>query len=260
MKELVSIIMPTYNCERFIKESIDSVLAQTYSAWELLIVDDCSTDNTWEYIQKASIKDQRIRVFKTLHNSGSGVARNIGIEAANGCYIAFIDGDDWWYPEKLEKQLTFMQENKYEFSCTWYEDAHEDLTPYHISRPHDPQDLKYVRSGNEVGTPGVIYDTRRIGKVYMPNYRKAQDWGLWLRILQKVDYLHVLPIVSFKYRHNADSATQNKWKMIKAVMTVYQDELHYSKIRAIIAFVLGFMPRNIKRKIERFTSRNIPNA
>ena len=258
MTELVSIIMPAYNSARFIRESIDSVLAQTYTEWELLIVDDCSTDNTKEVVQ--SYSDERIHYFKTPHNSGSGVARNMGIEAAKGRYIAFIDGDDWWYPEKLERQIAFMQDNKYDFTCTWYEDAREDLTPYHISRPHDTQNLKYMRFGNEVGTPGVIFDTYRFGKVFMPNYRKAQDWGLWLRILNKVDYLHVCPFVSFKYRHNADSATHNKWKMFKAVMTIYQEELHYSYFKAIIIFTFGFMPRNIKRKIERFVTRNVPNA
>lgn len=247
----VSIIMPTYNSARFIKESIDSVLSQTYTNWELLIVDDCSTDETWRELQQISQKENRIHTFRTKKNAGSGIARNIGIREAKGRYIAFIDSDDWWYPMKLQKQLDFMYQGGYEFTCTWYEDADINLTPYHVSRPHDKQDFAYMRCGNEVGTPGVIYDTARIGKIYMPDYRRAQDWGLWLRIATKVDYLHVCPFVSFKYRHNEKSVTQNKWKMAQAVINVYKNELHYSSLRAWLVFLFRFMPRNILRKLKK---------
>ena len=107
-----------------------------------------------------------------------------------------------------------------------------------------------MRLGNEVGTPGVIYDTQRIGKIYMPDFRRGQDWCLWLRIVQQVDALHVCPVVLFKYRHNDSSVTRNKWVMVKAVMNVYRNELHYSFPRALCAFAFGFMPRNIVRKLE----------
>lgn len=250
-EELVSIIMPAYNCEKYIEDSINSVIEQTYNNWELLIINDCSKDKTWQILEQYAKKDERIHVFQTPHNSGSGVSRNIGISHANGRYIAFLDSDDWWYPNKLANQLDYMRNNNYEFTCTWYEDADEQLVPYHISRPHDNQSFSYMRYGNEVGTPGVIIDTQRIGKIFMPDFRRGQDWGLWLRILKKVDYLHVCPFVSFKYRHNSQSATQNKWKMVKAVLDVYQNELHYSKVRAICIFTFGFMPRNILRKLNQ---------
>lgn len=247
--ELVSIIMPAYDASQYIKESIDSVLAQTYQNWELLIVDDCSTDKTAEVV--ALFNDRRIMLYKTPRNSGAGIARNIGICKAKGRYIAFIDGDDWWYPEKLEKQLAFMQQHHYEFTCTWYEDSDINLTPYHVSRPHDKQDFAYMRCGNEVGTPGVIYDAARIGKIFMPEYHRGEDWTTWLNILQKVDYLHVCPFVSFKYRHNEKSVTQNKWKMAQAVINVYKNELHYSSLRAWLVFLFRFMPRNISRKLKK---------
>lgn len=251
MTDLVSIIMPAYNCEHFIEESIRSVLAQTYTKWELLIVDDCSTDNTWTILQAQAAKDNRIRIFRQPQNAGSGKARNKGIEEAKGRYIAFLDSDDWWYSTKLQKQLDFMQSHQYEFTCTWYEDAKTDLTPYHISRPKDKQNFRYMRYGNEVGTPGVIIDTQRIGKIYMPDFRRGQDWCLWLRILQHVDYLRVCPFVSFKYRHNDASVTRNKWVMVKAVMNIYQNELHYSFPHALYVFAFGFMPRNIYRKLHQ---------
>ena len=242
--------MPAYNNAAFIGDAAESVLAQSYTDWELLIIDDCSTDGTWDILHRYAKKDRRIHLFRTPQNAGSGYARNIGIEQAQGRYLAFLDGDDWWYPEKLKTQLDFMQRNGYEFCCTWYEDAHEDLTPYHISRPRDKQTFRYMRLGNEVGTPGVIYDTQRIGKIYMPDFRRGQDWCLWLRIVQQVDALHVCPVVLFKYRHNNSSVTRNKWVMVKAVMNVYRNELHYSFPRALCTFAFGFMPRNIVRKLE----------
>lgn len=249
--ELVSIIMPTYNCSRFIREAIDSVVTQTYTNWELLIVDDCSTDDTWEQLQAIAAKDLRIRIFQMPQNGGSGKARNKGIEEAKGRYIAFLDSDDWWYPAKLQNQLNYMETNLYEFTCTWYEDAKIDLTAYHISRPRDKQNFRFMRYGNEVGTPGVIYDTARIGKIYMPDFRRGQDWGLWLRILRQVDYLYVCPFVSFKYRHNDESVTRNKWKMVQAVIDVYKNELGYSPLRAWTVFLFRFMPRNILRKLRK---------
>lgn len=255
--ELVSIIIPAYNCTDFIAESIRSVLAQTYTNWELIIVDDCSTDNTWSVLEKQAAIDPRIRIFRLPQNAGAGQARNKGIEEAKGRYIAFLDGDDWWYPTKLQTQLAYMQQHKYEFTCTWYEDAHADLIPYHTSRPHDKQNFRYMLCGNEVGTPGVIIDTQRIGKIYMPNRRRGEDWCLWLRILQHVDYLHVCPLVSFIYRHNDASVTRNKWDMAKAVIDIYRNELHYSRTRALCIFLFGFMPRNIYRKMNRLCHRKV---
>ena len=105
--------------------------------------------------------------------------------------------------------------------------------------------------GNEVGTPGVIYDTQKIGKVYMPELRTGEDWGLWMRILKKVDFLHVCPFVLFKYRHNEQSVTQDKWKMTKAVINVYKQELNYSTLRAWVMFIFRFLPRNIMRKVDK---------
>ena len=116
MKDLVSIIVPSYNCAKYLPDTIGSVLAQTYENWELLIVDDCSTDNTEEVVK--SFGDDRIRYLKNEQNSGAALSRNYALREAKGRWIAFLDSDDMWMPEKLEHQIAFMEENGYSFSCT----------------------------------------------------------------------------------------------------------------------------------------------
>ena len=123
---LVSIITPSYNSAEFISETIESIIAQTYTNWELLITDDCSTDNTSEIVNKYIRKDNRVKFFQLPQNSGAGVARNNSIKEAKGRFLAFCDSDDAWYPNKLEKQLSFMLENEYAFTCTSYDCYNED--------------------------------------------------------------------------------------------------------------------------------------
>ena len=117
----MSIITPCYNAERFIAQAIESVLAQTYTDWEMLIVDDCSKDNTIKIVQQYVDKDERIKLFCLQKNSGAGIARNKSIEEAKGRFIAFLDSDDIWFPNKLETQINFMLDNNYESVCSWYE-------------------------------------------------------------------------------------------------------------------------------------------
>lgn len=126
---LVSIIMPTYNCAKFIEESIESVLSQTYKNWELIIVDDCSNDNTEDIVKRYCETDDRIKYLKLDVNSGAAIARNKGIEQARGKYIAFLDSDDLWMDGKLEKQISFMEENNYNFTCTDYMQIDESGKP-----------------------------------------------------------------------------------------------------------------------------------
>ena len=127
MRDLVSIIVPAYNIEKYIAETIECVLNQTYQNWELEITDDCSTDGTVDAIVKYLSQDNRIHLWKLDKNSGAAEARNNSIRHARGRYIAFLDGDDWWYPDKLEKQIQFMEENNYEFTFTDFEYADATL-------------------------------------------------------------------------------------------------------------------------------------
>ena len=248
----VSIIMPYYNAATYIRETVEAIIAQTYTDWELIIVDDCSpAPETAEVLRSVSGMDSRIKVIHSEMNGGAGVARNIGIKAAEGRYIGFCDSDDWWYPTKLEEQLHFMQDNGYEFTCTWYEDANERLEPYYTMKQVPRQPYKSMVAGCNIGTPGVLYDTKRIGKRYMPSLRKAEDWGLWMTILRDVDYIYTYPKALWKYRHISGSETSNKWGMLKAVVKMYRMVLGMNVLRAWFIGIFVFLPNNILKKLKK---------
>ena len=171
----VSIIMPYYNAAEYIFETVECVINQTFKDWELIIIDDCSpAPETAEVLRKVKGMDERIKVLRAEKNGGAGLARNIGIKEAQGRYLAFIDSDDWWYPTKLEEQIKFMEENNYPFTCTWYEDANERLEPYYTMKQDEKQTFKSMISGCNIGTPGVMIDTKVLGKKYMPGLRRAE--------------------------------------------------------------------------------------
>lgn len=248
----VSIIMPYYNAAKCIKETVGAIIAQTYKDWELIIVDDCSpAPDTKDVLNDITALDTRIRVLRTPRNGGAGMARNVGIEAAEGQYLAFCDSDDWWYPTKLEEQLRFMHENGYPFTCTWYEDANENLETYYTMKQSERQTYKSMISGCNVGTPGVMIDTKVLGKKYMPNLRRAEDWGLWMMYLRDTEYLVTYPKALWKYRHIPGSETSNKWKQMQAVVDMYQVVLGFSKAKAWCIALFIFLPNNIWKKLKK---------
>lgn len=183
---LVSIIMPSYNTASYIKDSIKSVLNQTYDNWELIIVDDCSSDNTDEVL--AEIDDPRIRVYKNEVNSGAAISRNRALKEAKGQWIAFLDSDDIWMPEKLEKQIAFMTDNGYHFSYTDYVeiDNNGNETGVYVTGPK-----KITRTGMfNYCWPGcltVMYDANFIGLIQIENIRKNNDYAMWLKICKKAN-------------------------------------------------------------------------
>lgn len=184
--DLVSIIMPSYNTASFIEETIQSVLNQTYTNWELIIVDDCSTDNTDEVLE--NIKDSRIRYFKNDKNSGAAVSRNKALREARGQWIAYLDSDDLWMPEKLEKQIHFMETNGYAFSYTKYEEINmkSKKTGVTVSGPK-----KITKSGMfNYCWPGcltVMYDANKIGLIQIQDIKKNNDYAMWLKVCKKAD-------------------------------------------------------------------------
>ena len=194
--ELISIIMPTYNCEQFIRESIDSVLAQTYTAWELLIVDDCSTDNTAAII--ASYQDERIHYFRNERNMGAALSRNKALREAKGTYMAFLDADDVWMPEKIERQVAFMVQNGYDFTYTAF---HRTDKPLRISGPkHISKMGMYAFCWQ--ACPTVMYNRERIGLIQISDLRKNNDYAMWLHVIQKAD-CYLLDEDLFAYnKHN----------------------------------------------------------
>lgn len=249
---IISVIMPYYNAAKYIKETVEAIIVQTYSDWELIIVDDCSpAPETSEVLLKVAAMDSRIKVIKAEVNGGAGAARNLGIAAAQGRYLAFCDSDDWWYPTKLEEQIKFMEENNYPFTCTWYEDADENLVTYYTMKQSPKQSYSSMISGCNVGTPGVMIDINVLGKKFMPNLRRAEDWGLWMMYLKDTEYLYTYPKALWKYRHVPGSETSNKWKQMNAVVSMYNQVLKMSLVGSWLTCVFIFLPRNIWKKLRK---------
>jgi glycosyltransferase involved in cell wall biosynthesis len=239
MNNLVSIITPSYKSFRFISQTIESVLAQTYQNWEMIIVDDVSPDNSNEIIEEYSKKDSRIKLIKLEQNSGPAVARNRAIEEAQGRYIAFLDADDLWKPEKLEKQLAFMINNNYELTYTNYETISENGENFNrIIMSPEKLNYKQLLKSNKIGCLSAIYDTKRIGKVYMPLIKKRQDYGLWLRILKKVNYAYNVNEVLGTYRIMSNSVSSNKVDLLKYNYALFRNHEQFSVIKSL--YYLGW--------------------
>lgn len=222
MSLLVSIIMPHFNSAKYVEDSIASVLSQTYTEWELLIVDDFSDPAQYEILSHLVCLDSRARLIRLKENSGAAVARNRGIELAKGRYIAFLDSDDVWLPNKLEEQVGFMQANDIVFSYSAYEkigEAGDVLGTVGVPNKVSYTDLLKVCS---IGCLTAIYDAQIIGKVYMPIIRKRQDLGLWLRILNKVPCAYATPGILAQYRVRGDSISANKRVAAKYTWRLYR--------------------------------------
>ncbi|MCQ2311368.1 MAG: glycosyltransferase [Paludibacteraceae bacterium] len=207
---LVSVIMPTYNCAQFIARSIESVLAQTHTNWELLIVDDCSTDDTTSVV-KPYRQDTRIHYSVLDHNSGAAVARNTALLQAKGQYIAFLDSDDYWSADKLTLQIEFMQAHHYAFTYTAF---HRTDKPLRISGPKHITPLM-MSAFCWPSCPTVMYDRQVIGLIQIPPIRKHNDYAMWLQIIQKAD-CYLLDQDLFAYNKHAGSiSSTNYWSLIK---------------------------------------------
>lgn len=218
---LVSVIMPNYNGEEYLSETIKSVLAQTYQHWELLFVDDCSLDSSVELVN--GFCDERIRVFSMKENSGAALARNKAIEEAQGRWIAFLDSDDVWLPEKLEKQIAYMHDNDILLSYTDYEVV-ENGRVVSIFKPRlDVCRYKDILKHNHIGCLTAVYDSGRLGKVLMPiNALKREDMACWLHILRDGEKAYRLPECLAQYRVHSNSVSSNKLKMLKYQWRVYR--------------------------------------
>lgn len=224
-KGLVSIITPVYKCEKYVGETMDSVISQTYGKWEMLLVDDCSPDGSAEIIKKYADRDQRIRYIKLEKNSGAAAARNMGLKCAEGQYIAYLDADDLWMPEKLERQLAFMTERKVQFSCCDYEKIEDDGTPLNkvIHMPKTMTYEQYLRN-TIIQTVGVIVDRDLVDDklLVMPNVRRGQDAGTWMQMLRNGVVFQGQNEVLAKYRRVPQSLSSNKLKAAKRTWYLYR--------------------------------------
>lgn len=249
---LVSIITPSYNSAAFISEMIESIISQNYTNWELLITDDCSTDGSLEIIRSYEQKDSRIKSFALKRNSGAGIARNYSIKMAKGNFIAFCDSDDVWYPDKLKKQLSFMIEQQCSFSYTSYMTCDENSLITGIIVCNKRMDYKSLTRDNGIGCLTVIYDASKLGKIYFPNIRKRQDWGLWLKIIKKCSIAYGMKEPLAVYRVRLNSLSHNKLSIIKYNIAVYKQILNYSSVRAYLTFLFSFLPNHFFKKLRLY--------
>lgn len=225
--ELVSIIMPAYNSARFIGESINSVLAQTYTNWELLIVDDCSKDSTAEIV--AAFSDPRIHYQRNVNNMGAAETRNQALKRAQGRYIAFLDSDDLWEPEKLKKQIAFMEKNGYAFTFSDYRIMKENGT-WTGKILHMPASLSYHQylRNTAIGCLTVVIDRLKTGDFLMPNIKSSHDMALWLLIMKRGFRAYATPECLASYRLVSTSNTAKKYKAAQDVWRVYRNVEHLS--------------------------------
>ena len=179
---LVSIIMPSWNTARFIAKSIQSVIDQTYQNWELLIVDDCSTDNTDEVVSPF-LKDPRVKYFHNEKNSGAALTRNKAMRIAQGEWIAFLDSDDLWSPDKLEKQVRFMEDHGYVLSYTEYEkiDEEDNRLNIHVTGP-DVVGRRMMYHYDDIGQLTMMYSAKYFGVIQIKDIRKNNDYAIRLQL------------------------------------------------------------------------------
>lgn len=240
MNDLVSIIMPSYNTARFIEETIDSVIAQTYTNWELIIVDDCSTDNTDDVVSKY-LEDSRIRYIKNESNSGAAVSRNRALREAKGKWIAFLDSDDIWEAEKLEKQIAFMEKNNCHFSYTNYIEMDESSVPNGRSVT-GPKKITKRGMYNYcwMGCLTVMYDAEVVGLIQIADIKKNNDYAMWLKVCQKAD-CYLLNETLARYRKRSGSISSHGYmKLIKWHYKLFREAENKNPI-----FSLFFTAKNL---------------
>lgn len=248
-EELVSIVMPMYNSEKYLADAIESILAQSYRNWELLITDDCSSDKSYSIAKSYVQKDKRIQLFKLDRNSGAASARNYSIERARGRFLAFIDSDDWWYPDKLESQINFMLRNNIEFCFSAFEYADEKLNITGVS--FKPIKISYssMKLDCNVGTPGVVIDTTRLGKVFMPLIGVSEDWATWIKVSEKTGYAYAINRPLWKYRSVTGSLSSNKLKLVRGNLKMYRKVLGYSQLKSLFVFSFLFLPHYFYKRL-----------
>ncbi len=245
---MVSIIIPSYNCRDYIVETIHSVLKQTYNDYEVIIIDDKSTDGTPCLIQTALNLDERFQLVLFDTNQGVAAARNKGIEMASGEFIAFLDGDDLWDHTKLEKQISFMKENAYPFTYTYYEKVDPDGNPLNI-KITSPDEVNYhmMLKSNYIGCSTVIYNQNTLGKIYMPDIQKRQDYATWLKILKTSDKGYCLKKVLMFYRMRPNSISSNKLGLIQYNWQLFREVEGFGRFKSLYYLLCNIFNKIILR-------------
>jgi teichuronic acid biosynthesis glycosyltransferase TuaG len=260
---LVSIIAPMHNLSKFIGSTIESVLAQTYSNFEFILIDDRSSDNTIEIVE--TYKDDRIKLIKNTTNLGAGGSRNVGVAAARGKYIAFLDGDDLWYPQKLENQISFMRKRLASVVYTRYDIIDSNGTVYANSgaMPNEATYHKLLRHCF-IRTSSLIYDIEGVGgKVYFSKIRKRQDFIMFLALIKRVNTAHLLDEITCSYRLHPEGISGKKSKNIKFQWAAYRTEEKLSLPYSAFLMANWFIRAGkvvIKRKIQELINIRISDG
>ena len=253
---LVSIIMPNYNSENYVKATIQSVLNQTYQNWELLFVDDCSTDNSLEIVK--SFSDDRIKILQNETNSGAAVSRNYALRMAEGKWIAFLDSDDLWIPEKLEKQLTFMVENNYDFTYTHYRVCNNGTWEDFIRVSPKKVTLRKMYNYCYFSTITVMYSREKLGLLQIPDIKKRNDYALWLTALRKSDAYLYPEVMSYYIRHTGSLSTVPISKLIKYHYQLVHNVLGHNAFLSTLMVLNNLFHGFIKKNFYKKKTTNIP--
>ena len=232
-KPLCSVIMPVFNAAATLAASIQSVRQQTFSDWELIVVDDCSSDSTPEIVKDFAVMDPRIRYVRMDANSGGPAApRNRGIKEAVGRYMAFLDGDDLWYCDKLKSQLIAMRDSGWPISCTGFDVLGSDGIVIGAYMPPIATDYAHALRENTLGCLSVVYDSEVLGKRYFPKLGH-EDYALWLEILREGHLAHGLQQTLCAYRLTPGSVSRNKLRVLRFFFRIYRDREGFSAIQSL---------------------------
>ena len=237
IKDKVSIIVPVYNVEKFISQTVESVINQTYKNWELLIINDNSGDKSYEIVKRYSEKDDRIKVINAEKNIGVVRGRNKLIDMAEGQYIAFLDADDYWTENKLERQISFMKEKNAAISCTEYTRVTEEGKP--INRIIIKEKITYtdLLKNNYLGCLTVMLDNEKLGKRYFKERNKNEDYVLWLEIIKETGEIYGLKEDLAFYRVLNNSRSSNKAGAAKVRWEIYRKEEKLSFLKSLYYFI-----------------------
>jgi len=249
MNELISVVMPLYNCEKYLEESINSVLEQTYQNWELILVDDCSKDNSGSIAVTYEKKDKRVTYYKLEKNSGAAVARNFGIQKANGKILSFLDSDDLWKADKLEKEYHFMKQNDASIVFAAY-DLIDEAGNALNKIVHVPKKINYKEHlyNHIIWTSTIMIDIGKLGKFEMPKLRAGQDVATWLLLLKKCDYAYGFDEVLASYRQVQGSISNNWKRRISRTWKIYRESEGFSVPVSAYYYILHALVTLKKRK------------
>jgi teichuronic acid biosynthesis glycosyltransferase TuaG len=233
----VSIVMPAFNSAKTVLDSVKSVIGQSFENWELLIVDDCSTDDTVARVQPLAREDSRIKILVLKQNSGSPAGpRNAGIRAAVGTHIAFLDADDLWAPQKLERQVAFMEEQGAILCCTGYDVVDAGQRSIGSFMPPRTTSYQELLRASTVGCLTAMFDARALGRRYFPSCGH-EDYALWLSILREGNVVHGLQERLATYRLSSGSVSANKFRVLAFYFRIYNGQERFGPISSAVMCV-----------------------